>query len=307
MIDEVLEFMGPALRRDRIEVQAVLARNVPAVIGDRWAIAQALLNVVHNACQALHKVSNPRRITVRSSAADGRVRISVADTGPGVSPGDAERVFEPFYTTKAGTEGMGLGLSLSREMAESCGGSLWCERGAGPGATFVLELPAHSELAPAMSSRLAEAPERVPDGVGRPEAPAHDVPAARPAGTGRVLVVEDEVSVLNALLHALSSAGYEAIGAEDGDDALALLRREPFDAILCDVRMPRMDGYRFYEAVSAHDARLAQRIVFASGDTATPAIRTFIVRTGAVLLPKPCGLDEILEAVETVMQRGPQS
>jgi len=287
VIGDALEILRPALRRARIEAEVALDPYMPAVAGDRWALSQVMLNLLNNARQALEEAEGPRQLTVRGTRTDGCVRITVSDTGPGVPAANAERVFEPFYTTKGSSQGTGLGLSLSREIAENYGGTLRCEPSDGPGATFALELPV-----PASELQLEPVPEAAP--------PA---PATRAPSGGRVLVVEDESSVLNALLQALRSVGYEAVGAEDGDDALDLVRREAFDAIVCDVRMPRMDGYRFYEAVQAHNSLLSRRIVFASGDTATPAIRTFIAKTGAVLLPKPCGLDEIHEALQAVLRR----
>ena len=134
-----------------------LAENVPQVLGDRIQLQQVLLNLILNACDAMS--ANPparRHLTLATAHRDGAVRISVSDTGCGLPP-DAERMFEPFYTTK--THGLGLGLSICRSIVTAHKGRLWAEARsaadvpdaaptASGGATLHLELPTADEGAP---------------------------------------------------------------------------------------------------------------------------------------------------------------
>ena len=110
---------------------------------DRDRVGQIVWNLVTNAVQALQGHAHAQRpgvVTVTAATTGGRLRIEVHDTGPGISAEDAERIFEPMYTTKA--DGVGLGLSISRAFARASGGDLFVSAPGGPGARFVLDLPA---------------------------------------------------------------------------------------------------------------------------------------------------------------------
>ena len=117
-----------------------LAREIPPVLVDSIQIEQIVLNLVRNACEAMLEQSEPRRVTIRTfREGDESVAISVADTGPGLSPTLLNRVFDAFFTTKR--SGLGMGLSISRSIAESHHGRLWAEENHPRGTVFTLALP----------------------------------------------------------------------------------------------------------------------------------------------------------------------
>jgi C4-dicarboxylate-specific signal transduction histidine kinase len=123
----------------RLEVHADSQAPVTAVFTE---LQQVLLNFVINAEQAIHRNGDgPRRITIRTAHVDGRVRLEVEDTGPGVPPTDEPRLFQPFFTTKPVGEGTGLGLSVSYGIIQSHGGTIGYRRSASGGAIFHFELP----------------------------------------------------------------------------------------------------------------------------------------------------------------------
>ncbi len=140
----VLEGLG-ILRNDLINhgiaLQTDLAPEFPAVSADRVQLQQVVINLVMNACDAMEFSAAPERlIVVRSAlASDGSVRVSVIDQGPGIPAGGLEKMFEPFYTTKE--RGMGLGLSICRNIVSACGGRLWGENNAERGASFHFSVP----------------------------------------------------------------------------------------------------------------------------------------------------------------------
>ena len=121
---------------------AQLTPGLPPVNGDVVQLEQVMLNLVVNACDAMVENEVGRRtITLRTETTNGRhVRVSVSDLGPGLPPGEAERVFEPFVTSKP--QGMGLGLSISRSIILAHGGSMWGANNSENGATFSFTLPA---------------------------------------------------------------------------------------------------------------------------------------------------------------------
>jgi two-component system sensor kinase FixL len=144
IIEDVLRIARSDLIGHGITVHRNLAGTVPQVLGDRIQLQQVLLNLFLNAGDAMAAIPpTARLLTLATVHRDGMVRISVSDTGCGLPP-DAERVFEPFYTTKK--DGLGLGLSICRSIATAHNGRLWAEAHGGAaatdGTTFHLELPA---------------------------------------------------------------------------------------------------------------------------------------------------------------------
>jgi len=137
----VLALMFSDLLRNRVVLRVELDDDPLLVTGDRVQLQQVILNLVRNASDAMNAVHDrPRSLLVRADKEDaGRARLIVKDTGVGFAPRDAERVFDAFYTTKS--DGMGIGLSVSRSIIESHGGKLWAEANDGPGTTFSFSLP----------------------------------------------------------------------------------------------------------------------------------------------------------------------
>jgi signal transduction histidine kinase len=139
---EVLSLVSSDLLRNRVSVRVDIDDTRPLVItGDRVQLQQVILNLLRNASDAMSAVDDRTRSLLVSIAAgqDGDVRVSVKDAGVGLEPRVAERIFDPFYTTKV--DGMGIGLSVSRSIIEGHGGRLWVERNDGPGATFSFSIP----------------------------------------------------------------------------------------------------------------------------------------------------------------------
>jgi signal transduction histidine kinase len=141
---EAIALSSSDLQRRRVTLREELSKDLPLVIGDRVQLQQVILNLLLNAAEAMSPiVDRPRLLLVRTeSELTDQVRLSVQDTGIGFEPHEAQRLFEPFYTTKA--LGMGIGLWVSRSIIESHGGRLWAEHNAGPGATFAFSVPARA-------------------------------------------------------------------------------------------------------------------------------------------------------------------
>jgi len=140
---EVIALSAQELQRERITVRCELAPDLPAVPGDRVQLQQVVLNLLLNAKEALlDVVERPREITVRTRRDAEGVLLTVTDSGVGLDGQDPERLFDAFYTTKS--QGMGIGLSVSRSIVEGHHGRLWAARNEGPGATFTFFLPTAS-------------------------------------------------------------------------------------------------------------------------------------------------------------------
>jgi len=141
---EVIALSLSDLQINRVSVCSELESDLPLVAGDRVQLQQVILNMVRNGSDAMIGVEGrPRELRIRTER-DGadQVRLSVIDAGVGLDPGAAAKLFEPFYTTKS--NGMGIGLSISRSIIEAHHGRLWAATNDGPGATFCFSIPCDS-------------------------------------------------------------------------------------------------------------------------------------------------------------------
>jgi PAS domain S-box-containing protein len=143
---EVMALVARELTSHQVSVRMELAPALPSVLGDRVQLQQVIINLVVNAIEAMQSITNrPRQLVIRSAQDDrGRVLFAVTDRGVGISAEDADRMFNPFVTTKAG--GLGMGLSICRSILEAHGGRLSVANNDGPGATFQFALPSHQEV-----------------------------------------------------------------------------------------------------------------------------------------------------------------
>jgi CheY-like chemotaxis protein len=183
---------------------------------------------------------------------------------------------------------MGLGLSICQKIAADHDGALWLEPTAA-GALFVCELPVRSPP-------TGEAPVSTSQTQPVVTAPVPLPPALQNLF---ILIVEDDPAVVGLLRRALGGPNRLSI-VGNGRDALARCAIEPFDLILCDLKMPVMSGPEFYERLLQAHPDLAERVVFISGDTTNPATRTFLQASGRPLLAKPFTLSEVYAAIARV-------
>jgi signal transduction histidine kinase len=142
---EVTSLSLSELQSKRVILRHELADDLPPVIGDRVQLQQVILNLLRNASDAMSGVDDrPRDLLIRTECDEGdRVRVSVKDTGVGLTSQAADKLFEAFYTTKS--DGMGMGLSISRSIIEAHRGRLWATANDGPGATFAFSIPCRRE------------------------------------------------------------------------------------------------------------------------------------------------------------------
>jgi two-component system NtrC family sensor kinase len=283
IVKGAVELLAYEMRTDSVEVTLDLGRDVPVMWADPHQLHQVLVNLIANAHHAMRHHRRPRRlaVTTRYDAARERVRLQVADSGPGMTPEVRAKVFEAFFTTKAVGEGTGLGLSLCRNIIEEHGGTLEVESEPGSGATFVIDLP-----------------------VGTPPAVPVAEAAVAPVETTarkRVLIVDDETEVAAIFAEMLQRDGHAVDMAADGAAALQLLTHAPYDLVVTDTKMPVLDGPAFYEELRRRFPALRHRVIFLTGDVLSREKREFLERSGAPFLMKPCDLNDVRRLVHQVL------
>lgn len=280
--DALLERVLDGARELALEREVTLERT-----GDLHAEVSVEVRALERALSAL--VDN----ALRASPRGGRVRVTVrrdgeattfavADQGPGVPEELHARVFEPFFTTRSDAGHLGLGLSVAHATARMHEGTLSIVADA-HGSRFELRLPHEGSAA---RPRVAPVPER----------------ALR--GPLRIVVVEDEPMLRDLLGVFGRRQGWTVECAADGQSALRLLSEgEVPDCVLCDVRMPGLDGRELLRRVRERDPELAQRFLFQSGDVGSSEARAIADETGLPVLEKPLSFERLRECIEAVAGR----
>lgn len=282
LLARTLALLRNQLMATRAETALVLEPDLPEIEVDTSQIQQVLVNLINNAAQALASTGNAGHITITAKRWLDGIAIQVADDGPGVPPELSERIFEPFFTTKPEGEGTGLGLSICQGIVREHGGRITVESAPGIGTTFTVELPAAQGTAPSAAEERG---------------------GATPVRPLSVLVVDDEPHILHYMRATLESWGHTVALAADGAEALAMAQAQPFDLILCDLRMPRLGGREFYAALTHLDPALAEHVIFSTGDTVRDDAMKFLAGLGRPHLNKPFKLAELRQLLDRVGQR----
>jgi len=289
ILESTILLLRNQLMAQHIDLTFTAEPGLPEVEVHANQIKQVFVNIINNAAQAIRgaDVSGGRISVLAKCWLDG-VAVSIADNGPGMPESVAQHVFEPFFSTKSEGEGTGLGLSICQGIVKEHGGSMTVDAGLGTGATFTVELPG------ATAARLATASEL----VGEAESPGGVAPVT--TERLRVLVVDDEPHILHYMQATLESWGHEVVLASDGSQALKRALTQPFDLIICDLRMPRLGGREMYQTLSQMHPAVAGRMVFATGDTVRGDTLQFLERLGRPFLQKPFKLDELRRVLAEV-------
>ena len=281
ILESTLALLRNQLMAYNVEAEVVVEPDVPDIEINANQIQQVFVNLINNAAQAMGAAGTGGRVMITVRRWLDGVAVSVADNGPGMTDAVAARVFEPFFTTKPEGEGTGLGLSICQGIAKEHGGRITLETAPGQGATFTVELPGGARPAPA------------------PIPP----PAPAAAGPLRILVVDDEPTILHYMRATLESWGHAVDVASDGSDALDRAVAGRFDVIICDLRMPRLGGREMYYALKASHPAIAERLIFATGDTVRGDTLSFLESLGRPYLHKPFTLAELRTVLDAIPQR----
>jgi CheY-like chemotaxis protein len=260
------------------------------VMGDRQRLKQILLNLLSNAVKY-----NRQGGTVQlgcGPVGEGRLRIEVVDTGPGIAPEAMGQLFVPFErlgSEQTGVEGAGLGLPLSRRLAEAMGGTLEVASTLGQGSSFQVELPQAEGQVERAERRheLAEAAPAEPD----PE----------PDSALTVLYIEDNLSNLQLVERVLSRrAGTRLISAMRPQLGLELAAEHHPDLILLDLHLPDMPGQEVLRRLQAEPRTAQVPVVILSADARPALVEELLGQGVRAFLTKPLDVKELLELLDSV-------
>jgi len=297
-LNETVHSLAGMLRQligEHIDLQIVCTPDLPPIRADLSQLESALANLVINARDAMPRGG---RLTIETTdvvldddycsahvgVRPGRyARLSVSDTGVGMSLEVQARIFEPFFTTKEAGKGSGLGLATVYGIVKQSGGNIWVYSEEGKGATFKIYLP-------------VDETQDVPAGHHEP------VRGQWSRGTETVLLVEDAPMIRRLAREIMTRAGYTVIEADAGDQAAQLAARLPrIDVLLTDVVMPRLNGIELAEQLKTTSRDL--RVLFMSGYTDTAIVRNGLLSDSATFLQKPFTPDELLRKLRVVIDQ----
>jgi PAS domain S-box-containing protein len=309
VLEEAVEVVRPAAEAKRIDLEARFGRAPKQLLCDAARLRQVVWNLLQNAVKFTPEGG---RVELRMKPAGRRVRVIVSDTGRGIEADFLPAVFDRFSqgdmsrTRRHG--GLGLGLALSKQLVEMHGGTIEAaSAGAGRGATFTVTLPLG---APRVASYPQPARPIAEISVGPEAMPLKDLP--RLDGM-RVLVVDDQEEARLMIAQSLGEWGAAVTAVASGREALALIEREAFDALVCDIAMPEMDGYEVVGRLRAmggapERSRLSLLPAVALTALARPEDRMQTLSAGFQMhVAKPVELAELIMVIATVTRHQQQS
>lgn len=278
-----------------IAIKNELCEELFSINADATQIGQIIMNLVINARDAMGdsgtifiKTENlilkePARIGNSDLTPGLYVRLSIADTGSGMEPDIVERIFEPFFTTKAPGKGTGLGLSVVHGIVKNHRGVLHCESRPGAGTTFVIILPASIGATPAQ--------------------PLQDSPKPNAYGTEKILLVDDEKSILETVKDTLSLFGYRIVTAENGEQALEMYRerKDDVDLVILDLIMPGCGGKKCLADLL--DINPRARVLMTSGYSSSQQTDELTRAGAAGFIHKPYRPEDLLFSIRKILDK----
>jgi PAS domain S-box-containing protein len=293
VINETAKMLRRLIGED-IEFRVNAAESLWAIEADSDQIGQVLMNLCVNARDAMPQGGTltiaTENITVEEKSIGGHpnvppgdyVRLSVTDTGTGISKEIQEHIFDPFFTTKEVGKGTGLGLAMVYGIVKQSGGYVWVYSELGQGACFTVSLPRVKVAVAAGMSAKTE---------------------ARPPGTETILVAEDEEALREAMCGYLRSLGYTVFAAGSGQQALAVASQQEgsIDLLVTDLVMPGMSGRELAQMLGS--LRLDLKTIYMSGYADEAVLRHGIPELGAAFLQKPFNLGTLARKVRDTLGR----
>mgnify|MGYP001215858743 CR=1 FL=1 len=282
LIEKTLEFREYQYMVGNIEIVKKLDPALPRTMIDPVQIQQVFMNLLINAEQAVAESQGSGTIEIETKLKNKScIEITISDNGPGIPEDIKGKVFDPFFTTREPGKGTGLGLSVSYGIVKKHGGEIFVQDGAEEGARFVIDLP-----------------------VVEPYGGEADSAAGRDRimkmKNKRVLIVEDEVIMTSLLKTVLEEQGHIADIASCGRDAIRNRDLGQYDLIVCDLRLPDINGMELFEELKRRYPDIADKVFFITGDTSRKT-KTFLDKSGNPYLLKPFKIDKFKERVNEVL------
>lgn len=313
----VQEAVASVMRGTMVRAEYLFPRNLPEIEVDPEAFSHAIRNIVTNSVQAMDKG------VVRFSAesiphsqfsyrpdlplkAGDYVCLHIQDQGHGISEKALPRVFEPYFTTRSGSQGLGLTTALAS--VQRMGGTILIDSTPGVGTTVSLYLPAATGAAPTASGSLPSLAIPGASATAPTHLPSHSAIDAlvKPSQKRRILLMDDEQMILDIVSRMLGHLGYEVTTCTDGSQAIAAFAKakshgEPFDIVMMDLVIPNgVGGQDAVHTIKKIDP--GARVVASSGHLEHPVMLDHMKFGFSAVLEKPYKLEKLQQVIEAVIK-----
>jgi PAS domain S-box-containing protein len=299
ILDRTLQLHEHSLRRNAIEVDFRPCPGLPYTVGDANQLIQVFLNLVSNAEQAIREVRPSGRIRILLGQSGARIFATVQDDGVGIKAESLPKIFDPFFTTKRPGGGTGLGLSICMSIVREHGGDIEAEALPAGGAAFTVFLPVSVTAQAPKPPRL----EGDSSGAGEMMAPTMDLLKNR-----SILVLDDEESIRMLLSEGLTAHGLKVDCAATAEEALALVLRGKYHALLCDLHLsgsgPNADGYSVAQRLKIAAGLNKPELIYMSGDVIEDGQGSSAMASQR-RLQKPFRITDVLNTLMVVFSRIP--
>jgi signal transduction histidine kinase len=244
IIDTVIVLSRPLIKGKDLTLVSEIDDSLPAIHADENRIQQILYNLIGNAV----KFTESGEVVVSAAVTDGKVAVSIRDTGIGIAENKFDKIFESFEQADGSTArlygGTGLGLSITKKIVELHGGTIRVESTLGEGSRFTFTVPQATVTDKEAAANKQSSTTIEIDGFASQDLVIPKMEIDETGGQYRILIVDDEPVNIQVLLNLLSVRHYSVTTAYNGPEALALFDKgEEFDLVLLDVMMPKMSGY----------------------------------------------------------------
>jgi two-component system NtrC family sensor kinase len=282
VLEETLTLRDYDLRVNNVRIVRQLEDQIPAVTADPHQLEQVFLNIINNAVDAILEKGDGGTLKVRVYSEDGLVHAVFQDSGPGIKePG---RIFDPFYTTKSVGKGTGLGLSICYGIIKEHGGDIAARNRQEGGAIIEITLPSTGQSA---------VPEKQTVNTKR-----------ELAIEGRILLVEDEESILELERDVLTGAGAQVVTLSHSDAVKERLQKESFDAVIMSGKM--VGGWNITDAyvwLKEKCPGLERRTMVTFSNEPQPEVRAFLVEHHIPFLVKPFEFGDVITHARRLLQK----
>jgi PAS domain S-box-containing protein len=287
ILDTLIRAVKPGLATQGVSFTYTSHNADTPLMLDRAGFEQVVTNLVTNAA---HAAGAGGWVRMTAGRIGNAYEVMVEDNGEGIRPEHFGRIFEPFYTTKATGQGVGLGLSVSLGIVQAHGGELIAENRSaseGGGARFTMRLPLDARETQQTSPRI---------------------PDLMPARKASLLIIDDEESIRRALRRYFERRDWDVDEAPDGAAGLKKLEgvdaTVEYDVVLCDLKMPGISGQELYTRLRTELPTAARKFIFATGDSGAPDVVDFLATVDVPVLEKPFELRSLEQIAQQVRAEG---
>ncbi|MEC1178013.1 ATP-binding protein [Metasolibacillus meyeri] len=292
VITEVVkEIQSMMLSNPHVQIIVNIDSMMPHMWTDELRFKQVLYNLLHNAIRHTQE----GEITVTAFVQQQQIIVQVKDTGAGIAEQDIEHIFTAFYRVakQSNTEGLGLGLSIAKNIVQKLDGEIYVESKLGQGSTFTFTMPLAKEKQPLQSTSISV------DYV--PKKLALELPLIHKGNSKTILIVDDDHTNIKVMFDACVARGYSVVAVDNGFDALQYISKNEVDCLLTDLLMDEMSGYELCKQVRKHYDMLELPIIVLTAIMKQTDLLLTLQVGANDYLQKPIAIDELFIRIESLL------